>query len=551
MSKLRQRSGQAVLLFLGGALGAIAAFEAARFFELRLAQEAMLQYARSVLQVTEFSAAEAVASAKQFSSDGMDFCSDDEIAAMRRFAYDAAFVKDVGRERDGLLYCTSTLGRLPRPAPMPVPVLSFFNARLSAHVEIIPNHALALAPGSNGIIAEMLGVTVVVNPALYARLSSPPMHAAGIVRDPEHQTMAYAFGQPAPLSTAEVLQGSMLQRGGVFYQPLCSAAYNICVIASEARADMFTGRRGYYVKFPATTIVFSTVGGVLGISIAGCILLYLHRQRSFERRLRRAVRGRQIVCAYQPVVDLATHAIVGAEALARWTDDAGEAISPDIFIPVAEEKKFIGAITRLVVDRVIHDVGSLLMERDFQVSINLSSSDLGDPVFFAHLERALKGSGVPARGLAFEITERATALHGEGQAGIARLRTAGHAIYLDDFGTGYSSLSYLHDLRADTIKIDRTFTRTVGTDAITASVVPQILDMALKLGLGVIVEGIETAEQADYFRSAFAGAHGQGWLFGRPVAAHEFKAQLHMRGRSSAQVPLASEPPSPAGEPDT
>ena len=77
MSKLRQRSGQAVLLFLGGALGAIAAFEAARFCELRLAQEALLQYARSVLQVTEFSAAEAVASAKQFSSDGMDFCSDD------------------------------------------------------------------------------------------------------------------------------------------------------------------------------------------------------------------------------------------------------------------------------------------------------------------------------------------------------------------------------------------------------------------------------------------------------------------------------------------
>ncbi len=111
MIVLRQRAGQTALLVLGGALGAIAAFEAARFFELRLAQEMLLQYAHHALRVTEFSASEAVASAKQFSSDGMEFCSDDEIAAMRRFVYNAAFVKDLGRVRDGMLYCTSTLGR--------------------------------------------------------------------------------------------------------------------------------------------------------------------------------------------------------------------------------------------------------------------------------------------------------------------------------------------------------------------------------------------------------------------------------------------------------
>ena len=255
------------------------------------------------------------------------------------------------------------------------------------------------------------------------------------------------------------------------------------------------------------------------------------------------MRGRHIVCAYQPVVDLATHAIVGAEALARWTDDSGEDIPPDIFIPVAEAKGFIGAITRQVIDRVIHDMGYLLLDVDFKVSVNLSSADLGDSVFFAHLERALATSRVPARAIAFEITERATALHGAGQAGIARLRAAGHFIYLDDFGTGYSSLSYLHDLHADAIKIDRAFTRTVGTEAVTASVVPQILDMALQLGLGIVVEGIESAEQADYFRARFVGAHGQGFLFGRPVAAHEFKAQLHMRSRSSAGQPPADDAP--------
>jgi sensor c-di-GMP phosphodiesterase-like protein len=547
MSTLRQHAGQTTLLVLAGALGAIAAFGAARVLELRLAEESLLLYARHVLRVTELSASEAVA-AIQFSHDGEGFCSDDELAAMRRFAYNAAFVKDLGRERDGMLYCTSTLGRLPHPLPMPTPVLSYFNTRQGAQVDIIPNQSLALAPGSSGFIAVMSGVTIVLNPALYARLSSATMRAAGMVRDSEHEAIVYAFGQPAPLSAAEVLRGKMLERDGVFYQPLCSDSYNVCVIGSEARADMFVGPRGYFVKFPATTFIFSTVGAVLGISIAGCILLFLHRQRSFERRLRRAVRTRQIMVAYQPVVDLATHAVVGAEALARWTDEAGEEISPDVFIPIAEEKGFIGVITRQILDRVIHEMGSLLMEGDFRVSVNLSGSDLGDPLFFAHLERALAASRVPARAIAFEITERTTALHSEGQEGIARLRAAGHSIFLDDFGTGYSSLSYLHDLHADGIKIDRSFTLTVGTEAVIASVVPQILEMALKLGLSIVVEGIETAEQAEYFRTAFAGAHGQGWLFGRPVAAHEFRAQLRMRSRSSAQGPFSKDPASFAGE---
>ncbi len=530
-------------------MGAIAAFEAARFFELRLAQEMLLQYAHHALRVTELSASETVA-AIQFSHDGKEFCSDDELAAMRGFVYSAAFVKDVGRVRDGMLFCTSTLGRLPRPVPMPAPVLSYFNAQRGAQVGIIPNHALALAPGSNGFIAEMRDVTVVLNPALYARLSSPTMHSAGIVSDSGHHNIAYAFGQPAPLSPEEVQEGNMLERGGVFYQPLCSASYNVCVIGSEARADMITGQHGYFVKFPATTAMFSTVGAVLGLSIAGCILLFLHQERSFERRLRRAVRTRQIMCAYQPVVDLGTHAIVGAEALARWTDEVSEEIPPDIFIPIAEGKGFVGAITRQVLDRVIHEMGSLLMVGEFRISVNLSSADLSDPVFFAHLERALAASRVPARAIAFEITERATALHSEGQAGIARLRAAGHAIYLDDFGTGYSSLSYLNDLHADGIKIDRAFTRTVGTEAVTATVVPQILEMAQKLGLGIVVEGIETVEQADYFSGAITGAHGQGWLFGRPVAAHEFKAQLRMRSGSAAAGPRQSGPVRFSREPE-
>ncbi len=110
--------------------------------------------------------------------------------------------------------------------------------------------------------------------------------------------------------------------------------------------------------------------------------------------------------------------------------------------------------------------------------------------------------------------------------------------------------SYLNDLHADGIKIDRAFTRTVGTEAVTATVVPQILEMAQKLGLGIVVEGIETVEQADYFSGAIPGAHGQGWLFGRPVAAHEFKAQLRMKSGSAAAGPTHSGPAGFSREPE-
>jgi sensor c-di-GMP phosphodiesterase-like protein len=205
-------------------------------------------------------------------------------------------------------------------------------------------------------------------------------------------------------------------------------------------------------------------------------------------------------------------------------------VPPDVFIVAAEERGFLGQITSLVLERVLSDLAPLLKASSFHVTINISASDLMDPRFIARVEQRLGQAGVPRGAIGFEITEHSTALKDEAKVAIARLREAGHTIYLDDFGTGYSSLAYLHDLHADAIKIDRAFTKTVGTEAVTASVVPQILDMACRLGLKVIVEGIETEEQAAYFRVACQGALGQGWLYGRPVPAGELIAVVAARG---------------------
>jgi sensor c-di-GMP phosphodiesterase-like protein len=109
---------------------------------------------------------------------------------------------------------------------------------------------------------------------------------------------------------------------------------------------------------------------------------------------------------------------------------------------------------------------------------------------------------------------------------IRSLRARGHSVHIDDFGTGYSSLSYLHDLSVDAIKIDKAFTKAISTGSLIVGIVPQILAMAEALKLQVTVEGIETEEQAVYFESATQPILAQGWLFGRPVPAADFRRLL-------------------------
>jgi sensor c-di-GMP phosphodiesterase-like protein len=133
---------------------------------------------------------------------------------------------------------------------------------------------------------------------------------------------------------------------------------------------------------------------------------------------------------------------------------------------------------------------------------------------------------VPAQSLAVEITETSTAHSEKAKATIKQLRERGFSLHIDDFGTGYSSLSYLHALAIDAIKIDKSFTQAIGTEAVTVSILPQILSMAATLKLQVIVEGVETKAQSDYFLAASQPVLAQGWYFGRPVSIEQFQSLL-------------------------
>jgi sensor c-di-GMP phosphodiesterase-like protein len=250
------------------------------------------------------------------------------------------------------------------------------------------------------------------------------------------------------------------------------------------------------------------------------------RDCTMEQRLRRAIRSDGLRMVYQPIVELSSGRVVGAEALARWTDEDGSAVTPDVFIALAEKRGFVGEITRLALRHVLHELGGLLRaEPGFQVSVNVTAGDLSDASFVPMLETTLAKAGVRAESMTIEITETSTARYESAIETIRLLRTAGHRVHIDDFGTGYSSLAYLQDLSVDAIKIDKIFTQSVGTGSAAVSILPQILAMAEVLNLEIVVEGIETEEQVGYFASSSSRRiRAQGWLFGRPMAASKFLA---------------------------
>jgi sensor c-di-GMP phosphodiesterase-like protein len=236
-------------------------------------------------------------------------------------------------------------------------------------------------------------------------------------------------------------------------------------------------------------------------------------------------------------VDLASGRIVEAEALARWTDEDGFVVSPDIFMHIAEERGYVVELTQLVVRHALRDFGEILRSNaGFRLNVNATATDLADAKFLPMLENALAGENIAAQSVAIEVTESSTASKRGVKETIHELRRRGHGVQLDDFGTGYSSLSYLKDLAVDTIKIDRSFTQTIGTDAVTASIMPQILAMAHTLNLQVIVEGIETVEQAAYFAGSERPVRGQGWFFGQPMTISEFAVIVAKKQESEGSL---------------
>lgn len=241
---------------------------------------------------------------------------------------------------------------------------------------------------------------------------------------------------------------------------------------------------------------------------------------TLEADLRRALPQDELFVVYQPLVDLASGALAGMEALVRWRHPLRGMVSPVEFIPVAEACGLIEPIGHFVLQTACAEFAHLQallgQEAPRSVSVNLSRAQLRDPALVSNVRDVLRASGMDAAQLQLEVTESLAAQDGVVQARLQELRSLGVTLALDDFGTGYSSLSCLHELPVDTVKIDRTFVSVAQTSDYHRVLIEATILVAETLGMSTVAEGIETTGQADMMR-ALRCNKGQGFLFSKPL----------------------------------
>lgn len=241
-----------------------------------------------------------------------------------------------------------------------------------------------------------------------------------------------------------------------------------------------------------------------------------------------ALSNGRITYYLQPQVDMETGEIIGAEALTRWIDKDGSLISPATFIPALEESGFVVTLDKYIWQGVASWLRVRLDRglRVVPVSLNVSRVDILACDVAEHMGALAAQYNLPPELMRIEITE--TAYTGESEAVdklTADLHTRGFSTYMDDFGTGQSTLAMLKNVNVDVIKLDRTFVPTDRDQGRSAQIVSSMLEMAQSLHLPIVIEGVETDEQANMLRHMGA-RYAQGFLYYRPMPAKDFEALL-------------------------
>ncbi len=253
------------------------------------------------------------------------------------------------------------------------------------------------------------------------------------------------------------------------------------------------------------------------------------REQLMVNALKQAIKRQTIELVYQPKYNLSTGAVIGYEALARWQDHQFGAVSPQVFIHLAEKYALIDALSDVVIKKTFQFLKVLKAQgQAVPIAINISALTLNTSHFAERFRRFLSQYNLSGDDVVIEITETAAISDWRTTCRqLEQLKVLGIQIELDDFGTGYASLKALEALPIDGVKIDRCFVASAYGDTKKRTFLEAIVSLARGLGIAVIAEGIETREDFELLK-ALDVAYGQGYFMSRPLAPNRIAHTLQV-----------------------
>ena len=445
---------------------------------------------------------------KQIDASKNPGCSPQQLLEMRRLSYTWRYIQEV-LYLDGLTPVCSSLEVKSAPITYPEPdriTSDGYRAWFTAKNDLgLDHHMIAIASQRHMVILDPLSFIDVI-PSETSDIQSALL---GTVK-----SRVLASSQPIDISVFD-----RMQKEGLETLTVKNTIYTVRHFPElDLAVITWSPVQPKVANWHHQLLIWLPIGMLLSLLAAWFILRLLRRLQSPHHRMLDALNESAITVHYQPIVSLKSGKIVGAEALARWQQSDGSYLSPEIFIPLAEQTGLITRLTESVVKNVFRDLGTWLhLHPELHVSINLSVADLHSSTLPKLLSQQLNQWQVTPSQIALELTERGFVDPKTTLPAIAGYRQSGHAIYIDDFGTGYSGLRYLQDLEVDTLKIDKSFVDALEYQQVT----PYIIEMAKTLKLDIVAEGIENTCQQEWLYQH--GVHyGQGWLYSKALPKADF-----------------------------
>ena len=449
---------------------------------------------------------------------------------LRKLLSTTHYVRDIGRIRNNRIYCNAMDG-------------SGARIDLGAPTVLRATDGMRMWITPRGVYAARGYSFLKMDPMSLIDMPLPPDTAVAVLDAESGHLLVHS--QPLPKSLLEAaakLRAGELRQDGYLVQVSSSEDGRTIDIAARPLAAL---QSAFVASLPKRLTFGATVSALV---FALVMALYL-RHYSLLSELRRALRMRTLSIALQPIVSASgpEPRIVAFECLARWTREDGSVVSPAVFVPMVESAGLGAELARAVVSSLLSSFSDVLRSYpDVHVSLNFSPSDVATSSLIDDVERMLATAHVPASQIVIELTESSGADTPGLADGLMRLRRAGHWISVDDFGTGSSNVARLAAYRPEIVKVDRSFLLHADTASHAAELLPQLVAMARSCGARVVVEGVETPEQAALLAGYGFDVFGQGYYWHRPLAPDAAARLLRLSESATFEPDSAASGDAPA-----